>query len=163
MSIKGFNVNGSVEQYDFGSLDNTAGAVTSEMLDSTLSSAIESISTIGTRTTAGGSAVSVSTETWTDLANISHDAGTFLVIAHAQFAVNSTGNRFMRLTDSSGSSQVVDASAQDTRAAISGANTQMHNAYTVTASSSGTWYLTGYQNSGSTLTTYGYIQLIQLA
>lgn len=111
-----------------------------------------------------GSSSSLTTATWKTLTNISHGTGNYLILAHVSYASNTSGMRWIMVTASTSSSTVIADGCADLRAPVNGSATHAKIAMVVNATSSGTWYLRAYQNSGGNLNaTSAWIQLIKMA
>lgn len=127
---------------------------------------------IGAVTFENPSAVSLPNGQWTNLGSVtlSNDSyystspATFVLIGHATFNSNATGNRMIALTDTSGSGTHFQMAARDYRPAVNGQPTvcEFVCILTLAAGASRTLYLDGYQNSGGALSTTGRIQAVRI-
>lgn len=110
-----------------------------------------------------GSSTSLTSATWKTVANVAHGVGTYLILAHVSFATNTSGARWIMVTAGNTSSTAIADGCADLRAPVTGFNTHCKISMVVTATSSGTWYLRAYQNSGAALNATGsWIQIIRL-
>ena len=125
---------------DVSALPISGGTVTGSLAIDNHSSAI------GTVKQAYASAKSVATATNTNLTSLSLEAGTWVVTGGVRFPNNSTGYRRMNIATSSGSSW---ADVQITP--VNGASTQLAYTVIVSPTSTTTYYLNCWQNSGSSL------------
>lgn len=105
---------------------------------------------------------SVATATWTPLGSVTLDAGVWVVVFSAQFASNATGRRSINLSTTSGSTSLNVQAALQLQAA-NGGYTVVSRANILDVSATTTYYLNGYQNSGSTLTTTSDIRAARIA
>lgn len=121
------------------------------------------IEDIGEMTSATGTSTSLTSGTWKTVASLAHGTGNYLLLAHVSFATNTSGARWIMVTAGNTSSTVIADGCADLRAPVTGFNTHCKISMVVTATSSGTWYLRAYQNSGSALNATGsWIQIIRL-
>jgi len=117
---------------------------------------------LGSTQAAEPSAVNVSTSTWTSLASVTLSGGVWLILAKARFASNATGRRGVRISTSSSGSEVGQL-AVDSETAVSGSETHVSCMWiTSNLSSSTSFYLQGWQNSGSTLSTLPRIKAVRI-
>lgn len=92
-------------------------------------------------------AKSIATSTAIDVLSITLEAGTWIIIARARFSENATGYRRINIkTDSASTDNHMQV------AAVDGGVTQMALSRVVSLTSTATYYLNAFQNSGSTLT-----------
>lgn len=107
------------------------------------------------------SAKNVTTATNTNLGSITLAAGLYIIEYTANFASNSSGRREAWLSESTTGSNI-NRYAKTTIQAVNGASSFVHGFFISAYTTSKTFYLVGYQNSGSTLScTYG-IRAIRL-
>ena len=99
---------------------------------------------------------SVPSATWTNLNSVELSAGKWLVIASAEYDTNATGNRRCRI-------QTTGQAMTCCMAAASGSATVVPFYHIMDLSATQTVYVTGYQNSGSSITGYGRITAVRLA
>ena len=115
--------------------------------------ATEAYENLGERIHDGTSTSLSSGTTMQNLASFTLTKGTWMVSASVRFASNSTGRRAINLANSSGGS-ALNLRWGDSSEATNGAYTYLHLASSiVVAGVRGTYYINGYQNSGSALTT----------
>lgn len=107
---------------------------------------------IGRRVHDNGSEQSISSgTTMQNLASFELTKGTWVVSITARFASNATGRRAVNMSDTSGGS-AINAFWGDGSAAVNGAYTYLRLASTVRVTdATHTYYVNGYQNSGSAL------------
>lgn len=113
-----------------------------------------------------GSAVSLASKTsgMTNLTNISlQHAGLYLLLCTVRFTTNATGYRFACLSTTSTGSSPVSWSAQVITQAVTGNGTYVSFPAFVNVSSATTYYLNARQNSGSAVSTTGFINAIKIA
>lgn len=113
-----------------------------------------------------GSAVSLASKTsgMTNLTNISlQHAGLYLLLCTVRFTTNATGYRFACLSTTSTGSSPVSWSAQVITQAATGNGTYVSFPAFVNVSSTATYYLNARQNSGSAVSTTGFINAIKIA
>ena len=98
------------------------------------------------------SSVSVKSSTYTQLGTVTLSAGTWLIFCRARFPSNATGRRAIYLSNRplSEGNPVSTAHSMMIRA-VNGGTTMLSLACAGTPSSSATYYLIGWQNSGSAL------------
>lgn len=87
-----------------------------------------------------------STATDTMICSISLEAGTWVVVGNGRFPANATGYRHINISSTS-----ADNGVHIQVPAVNGAVTQLMSTVIVSPTSTTTYYLNGYQNSGSTL------------
>lgn len=106
--------------------------------------------------------VSVATATWVQIASVSLAAGSWVICGNLYFATNATGRRYACIHTTT-----PNAAAQRQRCAsapaISGGSTDLNVAVTVSITSSMTFGIWAYQNSGSALNVTGYINAMRIA
>lgn len=108
------------------------------------------------------SSVNVTSATDTTLCNTgSLSSGLYVVLGTGNFASNASGRRHLFLSSSNGSAD--DRFCQVWMNATSGAATKIQLIDIIQVSSSATYYLRAYQNSGSTLSVQGGIRYLKLA
>ena len=111
-------------------------------------------------------AVSVATSTYKSIGSLSLEVGKWVISFGAQFAANSTGFRQGFLyteADVVGASDWLRASANRANAVSAASSvTYLQGSHIVTNSSARTIYLTLYQNSGSSLSCYGYLCAVKV-
>lgn len=105
---------------------------------------------------------SLASGTWTKLGSVTLDAGVWVVVFSAQFGSNATGRRSINLSTTSGSTSLNVQAALQLQAA-NGGYTVVSRANILDVSTTTTYYLNGYQNSGSTLTTTSDIRAARIA
>ena len=104
-------------------------------------------SAIGTIKTASlTSAKNCSTATDTMICSISLEAGTWVITGSGRFPANATGYRHINISTTS-----ADNGVHVQTPAVNGAVTQLTTTFVQAITSTTTFYLNGYQNSGSTL------------
>ena len=94
-----------------------------------------------------------------EVTSVTLPAGTWVIQGTVSFAANATGTRLITISPTSGSSQtstVVQVSA------ASAGGTYLHTGFIVALSASTTYYLNARQNSGSTLTTQGWLRAVRI-
>lgn len=108
--------------------------------------------------------VSVSNNSWKTLCSITFEKGVWIVTAFAQFSSNATGRResMFSTTQDSGDNPYRSMS-RDNQVAVNGALTYCRFVDIYEISSPLTLYLNSYQNSGSSITTYGRIYAVRIA
>lgn len=104
---------------------------------------------------------SVTSGTWKALASLTLAAGTWLVVASAQFTSNATGRRSLNVSTTRASTST-SAGAATQVSPVSGAQTVINKTYIIEIANSATYYLNVYQNSGSALTTYCQLRAIRI-
>ena len=105
---------------------------------------------------------SLANNTWTSLGSVSLAAGVWVVVFTAQFTANATGRRGINLASTAGSSSTNAQAAMQVPAA-SGAQTVVSRANILNVTSTTTYHINAYQNSGSALTTYSDIRAARIA
>lgn len=101
--------------------------------------------------------VDLETRSTTEIAELTLSAGTYIVYCSMKFASNTTGRRIGVVSYSANSASPVSEPLSDRRAPVDGAVTHCKMFDIITFDSQVTLYLNAYQNSGSTLSTYGII------
>lgn len=96
------------------------------------------------------SSTSLSNGTTKAVASVSLAAGTWVVVGHAVFASNSSGVRSLGIGSTANSLSYTDLSCVTVRPA-SGADTRLQSTSVVSPTSTTTYYLNAYQNSGSSM------------
>ena len=108
-------------------------------------------------------AIEMTNQTPTNICSITLPAGTWIIEATAQFATNATGRRYILLTTTSKGTAAADLRQTCTQtSAVNGGNTFLHTGAIKVYNSQVTLYLVGYQNSGGSLNTYGYISAVRI-
>lgn len=103
--------------------------------------------------------VSCASGTWTQISSVTLGAGKWLVNYGGAFAANNTGYRRIHIGTSSGAGRW-----SPTQNAVSGGDQTRMNAVGIQQPASATTYhLYAWQNSGSTLGFYGFIQAVRIA
>lgn len=103
---------------------------------------------------------------WGWVASFDLEAGTWLLVGHVQWPTNDTGRRIACIaTTNSGSPSTTELrKGAVTASAVSGGNTYVTTSTIVlVTSSTKTYYLRAFQNSGSALSVYGCLQAVRLA
>lgn len=184
MAIKGFNVGGSVNRYDFDSLENVTGAAAYDVANNlTTASAGQSVldaaqgkvlgdrlASIGSVTTGTISLTECASSAWATEGSITLTKGYYIVFFGNTWPTTPvTGKRHsLVVSSSSGTSAVVAQAAQRTSAvgvsnAASTSSAYGSFGYNVSASSQ-TLYLRVWQNSGSAITpTEGSLYAVRIA
>lgn len=134
-------------------------------ISTSLQTALGSLANVGDVQSAEPSAVNVGSG-WTKLGGVTLPKGRWLIIATARFAENSTGRRGILISTSASVSSASDAVGQlaiNNQSAISGTTTYVQTHWiTSNLSSSTSFYLHGWQNSGSTLSTLPRITAVRI-
>ncbi len=105
-------------------------------------------SKVGTIKTANlSSNTTIATATNKAIVSISLEAGTWIIVARGRFSANATGYRHINISTTS-----ADNGVHIQVPAVSGAVTQLSVTRIVSITSTTTFYMNAYQNSGSTLT-----------
>lgn len=102
-------------------------------------------------TQAAASSVSISTATWVTATSVGHQTGTYIVIGSMSYSSNATGYRTILITTSSTGSTPITNQARVRVAAVNGTETTFQCCTVIKATSNGTWYMRGYQTSGTSL------------
>ena len=122
------------------------------------------LSTTGTTTVTNPAAVSVPSETITNLASITLDVGIWIIWATARFANNATGRRSLYISNVSGSSsEGFSINANDTVNAVDGGYTYAKAFDYKSYNTQTTLYLNVWQNSGSSLSTIGRLYAMKIS
>ena len=131
---------------------------------STLSEAgLEKLNGIGTVETATPAIVSHATGAWKMLASIALTKGRWLISYAARWNTNSNGRRKTVFSESQDSNVSLGMIADDTRFATNSDVTFCRAVFTVNVTAnSATYYLNGYQDSGSAVNAYGRICAVKL-
>lgn len=90
-----------------------------------------------------------------NVANIAHEAGTYVVFGYVSFASSASGARSMMVTTSATGSSAINTSARARVAPVNGAETTFGCSCIVRPSTAGSWYLRVWQNSGAALNVTG--------
>ena len=98
---------------------------------------------------------------WITLGTYKFPVGRFLVMTRVEFAGNASGNRQIMWTTSDSSSSAWTQQSYSTSAGCTGW-TNLQSVFYVNITSSSSRYLRAYQNSGSALATYVYVQVISV-
>lgn len=106
--------------------------------------------------------VSVSSGGWKTIAQITFTRGIWIVSAFAQFNSNATGIRRAIFSETQDDETAYRSMSHDNQVAVNGALTFCRFVDIYEISSSKTFYLNAYQNSGSALTVYGRIYAIKI-
>ena len=117
-----------------------------------------------TKTNDISSAVSVATQTYKSIGSLSLESGNWVITYGASFASNSTGRRFAFLytsSDTAGSASWNRATLIEVNA-VNGGATYVHGSFIVNPSSTTSYYLTCWQNSGSSLSCNGYMRAMKI-
>lgn len=178
MAVKGFNVGGSINRYDFGSLDNVTGAagysVANNLTTAASGSAVldahqgkvlsDTLSAMNVLTSNTEATVSVTDSTWTTIGSISHGKGLYLIIATCSFASRSSnGMRWALVTASNGSATAAETSLAKTDNPVAGYGCRINLFGVINATASGAWFLRAFQTSGVSLDTTGDIKIVKLS
>ena len=115
-----------------------------------------------TPTEADGSSTTVTTGTGTQVNKITLSAGTWVVFLDVRFGSNANGYRQGTFSTTSGTTNV-NMFISNIVPAVNGTNTHVYWTSIVSPSASTTYYLNAYQNSGSSLATYGHIRAIKIS
>jgi hypothetical protein len=107
--------------------------------------------------------VSVSSGSWKTVAEITFTRGIWVVSAFAQFNSNATGRRGAIFSETQDDGTAYRSMSNDNQVAVNGALTFCRFVDIYEVSSSKTFYLNAYQDSGSALTTYGRIYAVKIA
>lgn len=133
-------------------------ANTANTTANTVTSTVSNIGTIPTRSTA--SSVSCATSTNKTICSISLAAGKWILIGTISYTTNATGVRWNYL--GTGTSTGTNAQTNVSTSACSNTQTFIQNVQVYAPSSTTTYNLVGWQNSGSTLTCTGHIVAIRI-
>ena len=107
--------------------------------------------------------VTATSGTWTEICNVSLDAGTWVVHGNAVFGANGTGRRTVCLSTATGSPGSGDLRQRGMRVVpIAGVNTYVNTCITVKLSSTTTMRLFGEQTSGGDLGLTGCITAVRI-
>ena len=137
-------------------------------INTSLNESLSFLADIGSTQSAEPSAVSVASSTWRSVATVLLPPGRWLILGTARFESNSTGRRgilFSTSSSVSGSDNAVGQLAVNSQSATSGSYTyvQTHWITNLLTSQSTTFYLHGWQNSGSALSVLGRIKAIRIS
>ena len=108
------------------------------------------------------SSISLSSGSWKTTASITFARGIWLLSAFVQFASNTSGRRSAVLSASQDDSTSIRNMSSDNQAPVNGAITLCRFVDVLQIPTQTTYYLNAYQNSGSSLTTYGRMVAIKL-
>lgn len=99
----------------------------------------------------------------TAITSVTITAGTWVLTGFIRFAANATGQRLANISNTSGaSSTAIMEQSGIQQDAVSSGGTYMNVARIITATSSTTMYLNVRQNSGSTLSTSGFLRAVRI-
>lgn len=129
---------------------------------STLPTGYVEASPLNTVTYITPNSVSVSSGSWTTVAQITFTRGIWVVSAFAQFNSNATGRRGAIFSETQNDGTAYRSMSNDNQVAVNGALTFCRFVDIYEISTSKTFYLNAYQNSGSALTTFGRIYAIKI-
>ena len=141
------------------------GAVSAGTIDVTgsISTSLGDLSLSGTIATAAPSAVSVATSTWKSVASISLATGRWYVSVNARFASNATGLRKLVVNKTQdSSSNDIGIICNDIRSANDNDYTFGAVSFPINCTETTVLYANVWQNSGSSLNTYGRMYAIQI-
>lgn len=121
-------------------------------------------SNVGTRVTKDQStAVSLTSNSWGEICNVSLGAGTWVVHGNVQFAANATGRRTVCLSTDASGPGTSDLRQRGMRVTpISSVSTYVNSCITVKLTSASTMHLYGEQTSGADLNAYGCITAVRI-
>jgi hypothetical protein len=105
--------------------------------------------------------VSVAASTWTSIASISLDAGTWVIHGNVMYASNSTGRRFAAISSSSPTSATQRNFCANANA-VSGGATSLSTMRIEVLTATTTMHVYGWQNSGNALNATGYIEAVRI-
>ena len=120
------------------------------------------LDTIGTVIAADTTNISVASATWQELTRIELPKGTNILNFGSAFSSNATGTRRVLIARLSGGSSAFTRGAYDFRNAINGANTVCSATLIVYIGETETFYMNGYQDSGSARTAYPWMRAIRI-
>lgn len=150
----------TIEPHDIYLNTNWSGYGTS------LNGALSSLANIGNIIINEPNAVSVGNSSWTRVGSVTLPSGRWLIVATARFASNNTGRRGILISTSSSVSSADNAVGQlavNSSNATSGSYTYVQTHWvTSNLSSSTTFYLQAWQNSGSALSTLPRIRAVRI-
>ena len=133
---------------------------------SSLNAVLSSLANIGNIIIDEPNAVSVGNSSWTRVGSVILPSGRWLIVATARFASNNTGRRGILISTSSSVSSADNAVGQlavNSSNATSGSYTYVQTHWiTSNLSSSTTFYLQAWQNSGSALSTLPRIRAVRI-
>jgi hypothetical protein len=104
---------------------------------------------------------SLASGTAKNITSQSFAVGTWLVTGTAEFPSNATGRRAVQLSDTSGG-DALSTQARSLVAPVNGAPTVAQFTFVLEVTATKTYYLVGYQNSGSALSTTGVINAVRI-
>ena len=115
--------------------------------------------------TVTGASVSLASATsgMTNLCSFKLTPGLWIVSFVARFATNATGYRFAIIATTSTGTTAINDSSSLLCAPANGNTTRVGLTTAINVASSTTYYLNARQNSGSTLTSYGYIMAVKVS
>lgn len=132
-----------------------------DAIDTAIGSLRESVSQIGDRKISDlSSSQPIANSTSTALGSISLEAGVWIVVANAWFASNSTGHRYVRLSDVSGNANAGEGCSSSS--AMASGNLSLCAVRTFDLSSTTSIYLNVWQNSGIMLNCGGFITAVRV-
>lgn len=135
-------------------------------ISGSLNGTLLSFANIGNIITDEPNAVSVGNSSWTRVGSVTLPSGRWLIVATARFASNNTGRRGILISTSSSVSSADNAVGQlavNSSNATSGSYTYVQTHWiTSNLSSSTTFYLQAWQNSGSALSTLPRIRAVRI-
>lgn len=117
-------------------------------------------SVVGTTVSNSVSSVSVSTSSAKNILTVSLPKGTWIVFGTIEFAANSSGRRVAALSDTSADIGGINLNFLSTATPVSATRVKVHGV--VSPSATTTYYLVGWQNSGSTLSCRGRVDAIRI-
>lgn len=97
------------------------------------------------------SAFSIPNNAWTELASITLDAGTYIIVGYCNYTSNATGHRRIVCSTTSGANTQFVRGALSSGNALNGMASDENFTVIATLSATTTLYLNGYQNSGGSL------------
>lgn len=106
--------------------------------------------------------ISLSSGSWKTTASITFSRGIWLLSAFVQFASNTSGRRSAVLSTSQDDGTSIRNMSSDNQTPVNGAITLCRFVDVLQIPTQTTYYLNAYQNSGSSLTTYGRMTAIKI-
>lgn len=135
-------------------------------INRSLNTSLQSLANIGNIIIDEPNAVSVGNSSWTRVGSVTLPSGRWMIVATARFASNNTGRRGILISTSSSVSSADNAVGQlavNSSNATSGSYTYIQTHWvTSNLSSSTTFYLQAWQNSGSALSTLPRIRAVRI-
>jgi len=135
-------------------------------INTSLNTSLQSLANIGNIIIDEPNAVSVGNSSWTRVGSVTLPSGRWMIVATARFASNNTGRRGILISTSSSVSSADNAVGQlavNSSNATSGSYTYVQTHWiTSNLSSSTTFYLQAWQNSGSALSTLPRIRAVRI-